>query len=185
MSGRSPYTNGYGYPSDSGRSDGGGAYGGGGSLGVNGYGGSGGRERERRPGGYGGFYSEESQQRPTTASSTASRERGRDRPNWERPPQSSASRSRPRDVDTGTRWRPDRDELDYTKPRGRSDTNGSRGPQSIEGMVLPCQYRDYGSMAVFRYFADSAILQMSSRRFSVDGISWQRTTAHQSRWRCS
>ncbi|KAL1967656.1 hypothetical protein VTN77DRAFT_2913 [Rasamsonia byssochlamydoides] len=139
MSGRN-YTNGYGYSPDSGNSDGGGGAYGGSSLGVNGYGGSGGRDRERRPGGYGGFYSEEPQQRPTTASSTASRERGRDRPNWERPPQSSASRSRPRDVDTGSRWRPGRDDTDYTRQRTRSDgTNGTRGTQSIEEVLQTIQ----------------------------------------------
>lgn len=83
MSGRNPYANGYGYPSDSGRSENGG-YGGSSGLGVNGYGGGGNaggggnrdreRERERRPGGYGGFMNEEPQ-RPPTSSSTLSRER--------------------------------------------------------------------------------------------------------------
>jgi hypothetical protein len=145
MSGRNPYANGYGYPSDSGRSDGGG-YGSASNLSVNGYGSGGsggGRDRERRPGGYGGFYNDEPQQRPPTASSTASRERDRDRergrgrPDWERPSQASSSRSRPRDVNTGSRWRPSRDDTNYTTTRqtSRSDgMNGARGPQSTEGM---------------------------------------------------
>lgn len=143
MSGRNPYANGYGYPSDSGRSDGGG-YGSTNSLGVNGYGsGGGGRDHERRPGGYGGFYDDE--QRPRTASSTTSRERegdrerGRDGPDLEQPSQSSSSRSRLRDVNTGSRWRPSRDDTSYTRVRetSRSDgVNGPRGPQSIEGMNI-------------------------------------------------
>jgi exocyst complex component 4 len=142
MSGRSPYANGYGYPSDSGRSENGG-YGSSSSLGVNGYGGGGGgnreRDRERRPGGYGGFMSEESQ-RPPTASSTQSRERDYDRGRGgqdRRPSAASSSRSRPRDVNTGTRWRPGRDEGDYMRPmptnRPEATAGGGRGAQSIEG----------------------------------------------------
>lgn len=150
MSGRSPYANGYGYPSDSGRSENGG-YGSSSSLGVNGYGGSnagggGGnreRDRERRPGGYGGFMSEEPQ-RPPTASSTVSRERDRDREydrgrgdQDRRPSAASSSRSRPRDANTGTRWKPGRDEGDYMRsmPTNRPEAaaGGGRGAQSIEG----------------------------------------------------
>lgn len=151
MSGRSPYANGYGYPSDSGRSENGG-YGSSSSLGVNGYGGgnAGGggggnreRDRERRPGGYGGFMSEEPQ-RPPTASSTVSRERDRERDydrgrveQDRRPSAASSSRSRPRDANTGTRWRPGRDEGDYMRPmptnRPEAAAGGGRGAQSIEG----------------------------------------------------
>lgn len=151
MSGRSPYANGYGYPSDSGRSENSG-YGSSSSLGVNGYGGgnAGGggggnreRDRERRPGGYGGFMNEEPQ-RPPTASSTVSRERDRERDydrgrgeQDRRPSAASSSRSRPRDVNTGTRWRPGRDEGDYMRPmptnRPEVAAGGGRGAQSIEG----------------------------------------------------
>ncbi|KAE8553102.1 hypothetical protein EYB25_004481 [Talaromyces marneffei] len=165
MSGRNPYANGYGYPSDSGRSENGG-YGGSSGLGVNGYGGGGNaggggnrdreRERERRPGGYGGFMNEEPQ-RPPTPSSTLSRERDRDRDydrgrgeQDRRPSAASSSRSRPRDVNTGTRWRPGRDEGDYMRPMPTNRTDaaasGGRGAQSIEELLQTIQ-RNWDFMA--------------------------------------
>lgn len=152
MSGRSPYANGNGYPSDSGRSENGG-YGSSSSLGLNGYGGGNGggnrerdRERERRPGGYGGFLNEEPQ-RPPTSSSNVSYGRERDR-NYDRvrgdqdrrPSAASSSRSQPREVNTGTRWRSGRDETDYfrTMPTSRPEAvdGGGRGAQSIEGDIF-------------------------------------------------
>lgn len=188
MSGRSPYANGYGYPSDSGRSENGG-YGSSSSLGVNGYGGANGsgsrereprdRDRERRPGGYGGFMSEEPQ-RPPTSSSTVSRERDRDRDydhgrgEQDRRPSatSSSSRSRPRDGNTGTRWRPGRDEGDHMRPmptnRPEAAAGGGRGPQSIEGKYSAPMIRD-----IFLIF-----LQRCYKRSNETGTLWLRMTAY-------
>ncbi|KAH8702373.1 putative exocyst complex component Sec8 [Talaromyces proteolyticus] len=148
MSGRNPYGNGYGYPSDSGRLDNGG-YGSASNLSVNGYGagsgagGGGGRDRDRRPGGYGGFYNDESLQPPAGRSPPGSRGRDRDpdreygrgRPDWDRPQTASSSRSRPRE-NTGGRRRPEGGDGEYLRPlpTSRSDgVNGARAPQSIEG----------------------------------------------------
>lgn len=207
MSGRSPYANGYGYPSDSGRSENGG-YGSSTSLGVNGYGGGGAggnsreRERDRRPGGYGGFLNDDSQ-RPSTSSSTVSygRDRGRGPADTDsdrrgggnqdrRPSAASSSRSRQRDVNVNvnvnSRRRPGRDESDYMNamPPSRPEipsTVGGGGPreaQSIEG-------KDQSLILEKALSLTRNFFKRCCKPYNGIGISWQRMIAYLSKWPCN
>jgi exocyst complex component 4 len=128
MNSRGPYQNGYPHI---GRSEGE-ARSNGDNTRMNSYGGSVGRERGRRPGVYGGFYSDESQRRRTPPSRDS--EQVGDKTDGGRPLHPS-SRARPRDTETGTRWRPGRDDTDYNVRHGArgEGANGARGTQSIEG----------------------------------------------------
>lgn len=133
MSGRSGYSNGYGY--DGGRYDrGDGGYGG---LDANGYGGSSGSGgnsagasvRDYRPGGYGGFY-------PEPEMPAQSPPQIRERVDRGRQPQSS-SRQRTRDGDGGLH--PEQAGMyagSRTRERGYSPAMSGSGAQAVEGMNL-------------------------------------------------
>lgn len=132
MSGRSGYSNGYGY--DGGRYDrGDGGYG---SLDANGYGGGGGggssagsSVRDYRPGGYGGFY-------PEPEMPAQSPPRLRERVDRGRQPQSS---SRQRTRDGGDGLHPEQASL-YTgsrnRERGYSAVTSGPGAQAVEGLKI-------------------------------------------------
>lgn len=210
MSGRSPYANGYGYPSDSGRSENGG-YGSSTSLGVNGYGGSGAggnsrerereRERDRRPGGYGGFLNDDSQ-RPSTSSSTVSygRDRGRGPADTDsdrrgggnqdrRPSAASSSRSRQRDVNVNvnSRRRPGRDENDYMNVMPPSmpeipSTAGGGGPREAQSIEGKDQPLILEkALSLTRKF----FFKRCCKPYNEIGISWQRMIAYLSKWPCN
>lgn len=133
MSGRSGYSNGYGYEGGGRYDHGDGGYGGfeANGYGVGGDGGSsaGGSVRDYRPGGYGGFY-------PEPEMRAQSPPRIRERVDRGRQPQSS---SRQRTRDGGDGLHPEQASM-YTgsrnRERGYSPATSGPGAQAVEGLNI-------------------------------------------------